>query len=167
MGCAVFDFAWRDTLLVALMLFLPFIDGYWSVPRLKGYKYQSSFWLVLIGVVVFILVIKPGEFNLALYTLLLVALPEEWFFRVYFMTRVETLSENKWTANIATSTLFAVLHVPTQGWLGLTVFVPSLILGWIYQQRQDFVLVILLHAMANIVYLMYFREALTNLAEFI
>ena len=156
-----------DTLLIALMLFLPFIDRRWQFPKCKSYSTQRTFWGILAAVLMLLFVINPGEFVFILYTLLLVALPEEWFFRAYFMQRVASVSGNQWLANILTSALFAVLHMPTQGWFGLSVFVPSLMLGWIYQQRKDIVLVILLHALANIVYLMYLREALTNLAKFL
>ena len=71
------------------------------------------------------------------------------------MQRLEQITENRLKANLATSAFFAVVHVPTQGLVGLTVFVPSLIFGWLYQARRDIVLVTLLHAIANLVYAFY------------
>ena len=156
--CAVFDFAQRDTLLIAMMLLLPFIDRQWALPGFCTYRYRPAIWGALTAAIVLIAVFNSDSVYFILYTLLLVALPEEWFFRAYFLQRLERLWTNRWAANIATSALFAVLHVPTQGMFGMSVFVPSLILGWLYQQRRDIVLVILLHALANLVYLTYLQE---------
>jgi membrane protease YdiL (CAAX protease family) len=162
LGCAVFDFAWKNTILVALMLFLPFIDRQWSIPRIRTYNNQRLFWFLFLTAIVIIFLFNTNQLNFILYTLLLVALPEEWFFRAYFLTRMKRLFSNNWTANIVTSALFAIMHVPAQGWFGLSVFIPSLILGWLYQQRQDIVLVTLLHALSNIVYMVYLQGIIVN-----
>ena len=144
------------------MLFLPFLDSQWQVPKYKAYAYQWIIWLVLIGSVSLILVANPDKLNFILYTILLVSLPEEWFFRAYFIQRVESFGFNRMSANIATSALFSIMHIPTQGWFGLNVFIPSLVLGWLYQQRQDIIMVILLHALSNLVYLLYLKEMFLN-----
>lgn len=61
-------------------------------------------------------------------------------------------------ANLAVSLFFALLHLPTQGWSGLSVFIPSLIFGRIYQANNDLLLVLLLHALSNMVFYLYIRE---------
>lgn len=165
--CAVFNFTWRDTFLVALMLFLPFIDQSWSVPNSKPYKYRSILRLFLIGVACLILILIPNKLNFILSTILLVALPEEWFFRAYFMQRVGSTHGYLWESNIVTSVLFAVLHVPTQGWIGLSVFFPSLVLGCLYQQHRDIVVVILLHSLLNIFYILFLREVIIKFDGYI
>jgi membrane protease YdiL (CAAX protease family) len=157
--CAVFDSIWRDTLLVAFMLFLPMLDRHWAFAKAVSYRQRRMLLATLIVSMFFILIAHPNALNFILFTLLLVALPEEWFFRAYFMQRVESVTGNQWWANVMTSVLFALLHVPTQGWYGLSVFIPSMILGWFYQQHRDLVVVVLLHTLSNLVYLLYLHEA--------
>lgn len=159
-GCAVFDYAWRDTLLVALLLFLPFIDPKWSFPIYKQYRYQWLLWLITIVLFTLIIIDKPLKLYFVLYTLLLVALPEEWFFRGYFLRRVEVFFGGEWASNLITSVVFALMHVPVQGWNGLTVFIPSLFFGWLYQRNRDLILVILVHALFNCIYSIYLRDLL-------
>jgi len=103
---------------------------------------------------------KPALLGIALATLLLTALPEEWFFRGYFMSRLEQTGFTPLYANLSASTLFALLHVPTQGLFGLSVFIPSLFYGWLYQRSRDLVLVILLHALSNIIFFAYVQGLL-------
>ena len=145
------------------MLFLPFIDQQWQVPKFKPYSHRKTLWVVLVFSVILILIANPQELSFILYTLLVVALPEEWFFRGYFMQRVELICNSKLRANIITSVFFAILHVPAQGVFGMSVFVPSLVLGWLYQLRQDMVLIILIHALSNLVYLLYFEKVFRNI----
>ncbi len=154
-GCAVFIFQGRTYLLTALMLFLPFFDRGWYCPKVSFSRFQLLLWsLCLLGASGIIL-FNPAMLGIALTTLLLTALPEEWFFRGYFMSRLEQAGFNSLYANLSTSTLFALLHVPTQGLLGLSVFFPSLIFGWVYQRSRDLILVILLHALSNIIFFAY------------
>ena len=145
------------------MLFLPFIDQQWMVPKFKPYSYRKMLWIGLLFSIILILIANPQKSSFILYTLLLVALPEEWFFRGYFMQRVELIGISKLRANIITSAFFAILHVPAQGVFGMSVFVPSLVLGWLYQLRQDMVLIILIHALSNLVYLLYFEKVVHNI----
>ena len=145
------------------MLFLPLIDKHWHPAGITSYKYQRILWLLSTGAVLLILIANPDQAGLIIYILILVALPEEWFFRVYFMMRLEEICDNKFAANVTTSALFAVLHLPVQGWFGLTVFIPSILFGWIYQRRQDMFLIVILHALSNLVYLLYLEEIMYNL----
>ena len=57
-------------------------------------------------------------------------------------------------ANVVVSVLFSLLHVFTRGWfIGLAVFVPSLLFGVIYQKYRDVLMVTLIHFLANIFFL--------------
>lgn len=113
---------------------------------------------------------NPQHANTALIILLFTALPEEWFFRAYALTRVEQLITDKmtnlsphkilWLANIITSVFFALVHLPTQGAAGLMVLLPSLLFGWLYQVYRDLPLVILLHTLSNLVFIIYIRDML-------
>jgi membrane protease YdiL (CAAX protease family) len=75
---------------------------------------------------------RYGEFALA--TLFLAALPEEWYFRAYFMTRLG----NGLQANVVASILFSLMHGLTRGWTtAALVLLPSLLYGWLYQRTRD------------------------------
>lgn len=165
-GCAVFDFAWRNYLLTGLMLFLPFLDLHWSRPALTVDRKKLFIWIILLTTGLLLIINKPDYASSAATGLLFVALPEEWFFRAYFMRQLQQVSNAPWLANGLTSCLFALLHIPTQGLFGLTVFLPSLFFGWLYQRTNDLVLLVLLHALSNLVFIMflanYFKGPLIN-----
>ena len=110
-----------------------------------------------------ILVTIEKDYKLiALSTLLLTALPEEWFFRGYFMTRIEkcSIQLGAYQANIITSVFFTLLHLPTQGLWGLSVFIPSMIYGWIFQKYNDIVLLVFLHTLSNLIFFIYIQPYL-------
>ena len=157
-GCAVFIYPQRTFILTAVMLFLPLFDKHWQLVSTNIRKYRITI-LSLCCFAIWVLVgINPDYANAALMTLLTAALPEEWFFRGYFMMRIERVGLRPYQANIITSLFFALLHLPTQGLFGLSVFVPSLIYGYIYQRSRDIVLVVLLHAISNIVFFVYIQN---------
>ena len=151
-GSAVLFYPGRDYVLVGLMLFLPLLDRAWKLPDLPRDKqrWAVSTGLILTGVA--LLAWKPEHLSFGLATLFLAALPEEWFFRAYFMTRVG----QGWRANLAASLLFSLLHGLTQGWpAAIRVFAPSLFFGWLYQRTGDLVLLILVHALSNLLFVMF------------
>jgi len=156
-GCAVF-FAepLRTYALTGAMLFLPLLDRRWRLPGIPRTPLHYALWLVLLLVATALLLWQPQHLNFALATLLTAALPEEWFFRAYFMTRLqETHWGRDWRANLITSLLFAGLHALTRGWMvGLAVLGPSLVYGWLYQRTRDLPLLVLVHALSNLVYVM-------------
>lgn len=158
MGCAVFNFAWQQQTLLILLLLLPFIDSQWQIPDFRRYENQWLYTSILLSLLCFLVFLQPDYIETIIFVLLFTAIPEEWFFRGYFMQRLEVLSLARWEANVITSLLFALLHFPTQGWQGLSVFFPSLIFGWLYQRNRDLVLVILLHTFFNGIYIIYLRD---------
>ena len=159
-GCAVFIYDSRTIVLAVLMLFLPLFDQRWQLSPSSITQYRIT--LLSLGCVIIVLLIglNPDYATAALITLLIAALPEEWFFRAYFMMRIEKKGLRPYQANILTSLFFALLHLPVQGWFGLTVFVPSLFYGFIYQRSRDIVLIVLLHAISNIVFFVYIQDYL-------
>ncbi len=78
------------------------------------------------------------------------------------MMRIERIGLLPYQANVVTSLFFALLHLPTQGVFGLSVFIPSLIYGYIYQRSRDIVLVVLLPAISNIVFFVYIKDMLVG-----
>lgn len=180
--CAVFIHSSRELVLTGLLLFLPFLDRHhWKHSKLissessgaqDGKNNNSEKYFlkllphtILLIISVIIISLNTAYISIALSSLLLTALPEEWFFRAYFMKQLEIIIHLNKTrikrigpelaANIATSIFFALLHTITQGWFGLSVFIPSLIFGWVYQKNQDLLLVTLLHTLSNIVFYIY------------
>lgn len=143
-----------------LLLLLPVLDKGWVIPAFMAYRKElTSLWVILLCFTV-LLVFNPDYFETILLILIYTALPEEWFFRSYFMPWLEILTKGKWKANVVTSILFATLHLPMQGVQGLTVFIPSLLFGWLYQRNRNLVLVILLHALFNGVFIIYLKDLL-------
>ncbi len=161
-GCAFFIPESLLWLITALLFFLPLIDRTWLLNRQLvglGYFFKSSLyiWIVISFSFLALLLLNEGYELIALNIILFTALPEEWFFRAYFMQRLETFIDNKWIANGVASSLFTLLHIPTQGVMGLAVFIPSLVFGYVYQRSKNLLLVVMLHALFNLVYLVYIR----------
>ncbi len=165
-ACAVFIYPGRSTVLTALLLLLPFLDRTWETPAWPSQKSNFSITVVLFASYSLLIALNPEKLYLALSLLFLIALPEEWFFRAYLMVRIQSFFKNwrgnstiaLWGANITSSALFALMHTPTQGLFGLTVFFPSLVFAWVYQKCRNMLIVVLLHAISNLVFLLYMKE---------
>ncbi|PID38719.1 MAG: CPBP family intramembrane metalloprotease [Proteobacteria bacterium] len=97
---------------------------------------------------------------LAAAQLLVVALPEEYFFRGYLQTKLERV----WTpkrrllggglgvALIATSILFSLAHVLVDfNPLRFAVFFPSLVFGWLRSATGSILASVLFHACSNLI----------------
>jgi membrane protease YdiL (CAAX protease family) len=152
MGSAVFSFPGRDYVLIGLMLFLPLIDHGWRVPDLPRSRFHHLIWAGLLISGFALLVWWPSEIPFALSTLLMAAIPEEWFFRAYFMTRLGKGAR----ANAIASVLFCLMHGLTRGWTAaVLVFMPSIFYGWLYQRTRDLPLLMLVHALSNLVYAIF------------
>ena len=92
--------------------------------------------------------------------LLLVALPEEAFFRGYVLTRLQRASPGGWfrlagvpwgAADVAAAGLFAAVHlvaIPSPG--RLLVFFPGLLFGWVARRTGSSVGPAVLHALCNV-----------------
>jgi membrane protease YdiL (CAAX protease family) len=185
-GGAVFSYPGRDYVLVGLMLFLPLLDRGWKIPALPRSRIHYLAWAALLLAGIALLAWRPSEIPFALTTLLMAAAPEEWFFRAYFMTRLQTaglgpvtrMKRNGtrgtittpgfhfipsgphmlalWFPNVAASLLFSLMHALTRGWTAAAlVFLPSLFYGWLYQRTRDLPLLVLLHALSNLVYVLF------------
>lgn len=163
-GCAVF-FAEpaRTYVLLGVMLFFPLLDRHWRLPIFPRTPLNYACWLALLITAGALLLWQPQHLEYALSTLLTAALPEEWFFRAYFMTRMETTHWGRgWRANIIVTILFSGLHALTRGWLvGLSVLAPSLAYGWLYQRTRDLPLLVLLHALSNLIFVMFLSRYFT------
>jgi len=139
------------------MLFFPFVDSAWQKPDLSLNKVTFSVYLVFLLILILV-VFNLQKWQLIVSSLLFAALPEEWFFRSYLLLRINQLLNKPWLANILTSIVFSLLHLPTQGWFGLSVFFPSLVFGWFYQKTNNLLLVIGLHALSNAAFYIYLKD---------
>ena len=154
-------------LLVSIMLFWPLLDPKWSPPRLPMSYVPRLYWIIVIAIIGALLVWQPNQSTFVLTTLLFAALPEEWFFRAYLLTQLQrslySYLRPKLYANIITSMVFSLLHGLTQNWtLALLVFLPSLVFGWLYQRSRDIVLLILVHTLANLVFVLFIKKLLAQ-----
>lgn len=161
-ACAVFIYDYRVTALIAGMLFLPLLDRSWAVYRHASLCAKSDrAAVILITVCCFaIIALYLDTPSLVLSGVILTAVPEEWFFRAYYLTQLAKYTSSS-KANIISSVLFGVLHIPTQGAAGLLVTLPSLVFGCIYIKYKRLGIVILLHAASNLVYISIVKQWLS------
>ncbi len=154
--------AWRGPVLVAVMLFHPLLDSAWPGIALPLRPLHVTAWTALALLGTALVLHEPAALRFSLHTLLLAALPEELFFRGYFMTMIAATRIGARTlgtgvaANVCASMLFALVHGLSRSWgVAGMVIVPSLIFGWTYQRTRDLPLVILIHALSNLVFVMF------------
>jgi len=167
--CAVFVSAERKLLLTALMLFLPLLDRHSFHLQTSIHKQQLIQWFSLVGLVCLLLIVEPAQLEIFFSILFLTALPEEWFFRHYlqnilvkYFNTSHTLkkSYSSHLAIVCTSVVFALMHLPLQGYIGLATFFPSLILGYAFQMKKDLIFVILLHSLFNLIFIIYLQPSI-------
>lgn len=100
-----------------------------------------------------------GYLNMALTQLLVVGLPEEYFFRGYLQTRLEQVWPSRRTllgapvgASLpASALLFALGHLLVDfNGLRLAVFFPGLVFGWMRQATGSILAGVLFHAGSNL-----------------
>lgn len=153
-GCAVFfSGGLRDGVLIALMLVCPLLDSTWRPPPFPKSLLHQFLFLGAVLTALFLLSRHPADWVLFISILLFSALPEEWFFRAYLMARTGA----NWRANVTTSLLFSALHGITHDAItAVLVFIPSLIFGYLYQQTRNFPLVVMTHAISNLIFLLGF-----------
>ena len=154
-GCAAFSYPGRDYVLIGLMLFLPLFDRAWSAPRLPRTRSHYLAWGALLLAIAGLLGWRSSFAAFTLAAILTSALPEEWYFRAYFMGRLGT----GWRAIAVTSLLFSLLHGLTRDWAtAILVFVPSLFYGWLYQRSRDFPLLVLTHTLSNLAFVLFLAQ---------
>lgn len=100
---------------------------------------------------------KLGEYFL--FEILVVALPEEFFFRGYLQGRLNQIFGKPWkllSASVGpgllfTSLIFAISHSLIQvQWWHLLIFFPSLVFGWLKEKQGTLTAPILFHTLCNL-----------------
>lgn len=154
-GCAAFSFPSQPYVLVGLMLALPLFDRRWRPPPLPRDRRHLLAWTILVAIGLALIFWRPVHAEFAFATLLTAGLPEEWFFRAYFLVSIGT----GLGANAITSLVFSVVHGLARDTLtGVLVFLPSLFYGWLYQRTEDLPLLVLVHALSNLVFVMFLAD---------
>jgi CAAX protease family protein len=143
-----------------------------------GQLLKSLGWFLLVALMIFPLVEIGNHFyqglvfhkhyvggnfyqitNTIFFNLLLVALPEEFFFRGYFQTQLNRiwgrpyrlLGADFGKSLFFTSFLFALSHSLIQEqWWHFSIFFPALIFGWLREKTDAITASVLFHALSNV-----------------
>ena len=96
------------------------------------------------------------------YQFMCIALAEEVFFRGYVQNNVLKITNpvngklsrlQQWISILVTAALFAVVHIIVNGQIiSALVFLPGLVLGWLFIRTKSLFAPILFHGLANICY---------------
>lgn len=106
----------------------------------------------------------PSNKNVTLWTILffhtlMVAFPEEFFFRGYLLKRFQNYFQDKkkflgvpvGKAFFLTAFMFAFSHsLITLRWWHFSIFFPALVFGWLREKTKGLVAPILFHALCNV-----------------
>lgn len=144
--------ALAETFLVCLAILIPFYLLYFHFYPVK-WTYKA---------------LPANFFSLLIVQLLVIALPEEFFFRAYLQTELESLSRTKWKILgaevglgwLSASFIFAIAHLVTSPYPSrLLVFFPSLVFGWCRARTKSVLYPALMHAVFNFTFLIAQRMA--------
>jgi len=148
-----------------LMLMFPIIVGH-------SVKIRFSMKDLLLGLIVSVIVLLPyniifspsplplegggwGSSNFLYYIifqLLIVSLPEEFFFRGFLQDSIG----RDLKAVLTVSLLFSIAHLPKAfflgDWISFLSFFPSLVMGWLYMKTNNILPGTIFHFLANVVY---------------
>jgi len=147
-AAAAVHWSGQSLLLLGLLLCLPLLDRSWAIPSIPSTPGRLAIWALLAAALGATAMLVPAQRDYAFETLVFAAIPEEWFFRGYLLDRLGRSAR----ANLSVSVIFAVLHGLSRNWTNAAlVFVPSLLFGALYLRTRDLPLVVLVHALGNLV----------------
>jgi len=101
----------------------------------------------------------PRFFNIMLVQLVLVALPEEFFFRGYFQSTMDRIFPRRWKflgvrlgwGFLVTAVVFAIAHtIVTYQWWHFAIFFPALVFGYLRERTGNIIAPTLFHAASNL-----------------
>ena len=101
----------------------------------------------------------PDIGRVIFYQLLLIALPEEFYFRGYVQPALNAIFRPRWNilgvqlgwSWILTAVIFAIAHsIITYQWWHFAIFFPGLVFGWLKERTGALTAPIFFHAAANI-----------------
>lgn len=133
--------------------------GKWVLLAFPPYLFATHFWMIhFFGMTGFRA--APWEaFGAGLfYQLFAVALPEEFYFRGYFQTRLKPIFQGRWKIFGArlgvewplTAAFFALAHSVLLGrWWDFSIFFPALLFGYLREKTGSITAPVLFHAFSN------------------
>ncbi len=101
----------------------------------------------------------PNLLHTAAFQIVLVALPEEFYFRGYFQSTMDAICKKRWRlfgvdlgwAWIITAVIFAIAHtLIVFRWWHFSIFFPALVFGWLRERTGSITAPILFHATSNL-----------------
>ena len=145
-----------------LMVMFPIIVGYRVKLRFSIKDFFLGLIVSLIILLPYYLVFSPSPSPPPLegggwgwgviFQLLLVALPEEFFFRGFLQDSIG----RDFKAVLLVSLLFSIAHLPKafflSDWISLLSFFPSIIMGWLYMKTNNILPGTMFHFFANLIY---------------
>ena len=121
----------------------------------------AHFWqLVVMGYSTFKVAPFPDIGRVIFYQLLLIALPEEFYFRGYVQPALNAVFKPRWNilgvqlgwSWILTAVIFAIAHsIITYQWWHFAIFFPGLVFGWLKERTGALTAPIFFHAASNII----------------
>jgi membrane protease YdiL (CAAX protease family) len=137
--------SWRFHVAVIIVVFVPYVIGH----------YLFAHWTAGLG---FHFRVPTGFATAAVDQVLLIALPEEFFFRGYFQTQLDRVCGRphellgaKWGVGLpVAAALFAACHVVYGGPVRLIVFFPGLLYGWLRARTDTILVPTFYHAGSNL-----------------
>ena len=149
-----FSFGLRDFLKSLWVFFLA------AIIIFPAFFVLAHFWQKLVwGAGAFHLAGFPDLFNIMIVQLLVVALPEEFYFRGYFQSAMDTIFVKRWNVLgarlgwgwLLTAIIFAFAHtLITYKWWHFSIFFPALVFGYLRERTGLVIAPTLFHAASNI-----------------
>jgi len=133
--------------LTSVIIFPPFF--------LLAHLWQRYVW----GAGGFHLVGYPDLVSAAIVQILVIALPEEFYFRGYFQSAMDTIFKKRWGIFgarmgwgwLVTAIIFAFAHTfITYKWWHFSIFFPALVFGWLRERTGLVIAPTLFHASSNL-----------------
>ena len=100
-----------------------------------------------------------NPFTIIIFQLLLIALPEEFYFRGYFQSTMDVICKKRWRilgvnlgwSWIITAAVFAVAHsIVRYQWWHFAIFFPALVFGYLRERTGTITAPVLFHAASNV-----------------
>lgn len=132
---------------VSALVFIPgLVINHFYQKFFFGFLYHTKSW--------------PDLLNFSFYEIVAVALPEEFFFRGFFLERMKIIYTRSYfnffgvsigPALLLTSLIFALSHsVITLAWWHIFIFFPAMLFGWLKEKTGTITAPLLFHAACNI-----------------
>jgi membrane protease YdiL (CAAX protease family) len=143
-------------LLPVLMLIFPIIVGHKVKLRFSIKDFSLGLLVSVIILLPYYIAfggnIKTISFSYITFQLLIVSLPEEFFFRGF----LQDSTGKDFKAILFVSLLFSIAHLPRalflNEWISLLSFFPSIVMGWLYAKTNNILPGTIFHFLANLIY---------------